>query len=825
MKKKLKSFLIYLASGTAVVAVALGAMWFFVTPTVTHESLDVTEPESYEQIFEVFMQARQFLLEAEDFVIAGGVEGAIEDDDFLDADEAAAEAEWAEGADENGAGFDEGGLSDEEIAALDTIEIDESYDDPNFIAEYEALHDDPALQEDNPYFDAEMIDDGDIAFDEEDAFFDDEEFHADEEDSFFDEEFYFDEDELLAGDTDVSLRFSDQTIVQLHSEGARNPARVIAEAASNGEFLFAAVGETVWIIQVHPEGSLEVAGSITVAESAAGDDGVSAINIDTTRERFVELFVVEGRLVTISTARADTPTGAGGAGAGEAADDAGGGGADAAADGATAEATETGDAGGDLDILDMPQLLEDPTYTRVQIFDLSNPAAPSRISSYLITGSYSGARMMGADLYLATDYGVFDYEALSIYAPETFIPYVERGGERTLALPSEIRIAADIENRETVYTQLISINITGDTALSSQVAFLGGSNVLYAGASTAYLVNNAEIQQGRTYTMAAALTQVTMNAGQLNFGQTTTLPGMIEGPEFLNERDGILRVVAPSFTSTEAATDFELNYSTAMQVFVLDADMQTIGSLDGFGEGQDLFPDHFLGDVLYLEAIDGEGSNYLVDFSNPRAPQKTNLAADDYLPEILHPWIALSADPEARAAAALPTGGTEWIGLGTFVDDFADEEILFEDDEAAFDDVTDEHIEEDSDSSIALVMHYLEDGDGAADVAGNIRHNTPIAGHHFSDAFTDTDSLTVSAAARIVGFPADYTYLLYSFDDHTGFTRKVEQPMNDQFSPGAFTRGVIAGGFFLIIHASETIEIWVYSLNDFTLTGELNLAE
>jgi hypothetical protein len=123
------------------------------------------------------------------------------------------------------------------------------------------------------------------------------------------------------------------------------------------------------------------------------------------------------------------------------------------------------------------------------------------------------------------------------------------------------------------------------------VAFLGGSDVLYAGISNIYLANTAETSQGETFTITSSLTRVGTENGVLSFAENITLPGIIDGPEFMSESAGILHVVAPSFSYTESSGIEEADYTSKMQIFVID-EMEIVDTLDDFEEGQDLFDDY-----------------------------------------------------------------------------------------------------------------------------------------------------------------------------------------------------------------------------------------
>lgn len=798
MRSSLKRKLMYLASGVAVVAVGLGAMWLFLTPTIGYDSLDAKTPDSYEAVFEVFMAA------AKRHADEGGL--------LVGADAAGA----GTGA---GAGADEAAESDHDEPYLgdDELWVEEEPDPAiaageEFMSEAEAA---AAFEEEtqadsdwdgaDEYLDDEYLDeDYDLA---------DDEFYDEETADYYDEEdaaIYFDDTDIFRNQHNIALEFSPLTLMQLADAGAQNPARSLAVSAEGtGAYLYVVAGEQIRILSLDADGALSDAGVIAAAEMMAG----TVLPDDNWHMRYINIFVAGDRLVSLSTLlprpyseQADASVEAT---VTAAEDDA----ADADADAATASEIPVTPLPEPVDDLSgsSGEAADDPSGTAVQIFDISTPQAPQLVEAYHMTGVYLGSRMMAHVLYVATDYGIFNYDHLRVDEPQGYIPFVTRAGsgDTTLVLPQDIRISADIDRRDTSYTMLAGIAVDGDSELISQAAFLGGTDILYGGAGELFLSNTTEIGQGRTFAMASYITRLNLSDGQLAFGPTITLEGVVEGPEAMSESGGKLRVAAPVYTYVAALGSAPgdgagSDFKTQMQVYVLDENFEVAGHLDGFGDGQELFPRGFVGDILFLTSPEIDQPEYAVDFSNPAAPRIITGQIDTLLPEVL-----------------MPFEGNLWVGLDV-ASDAVDEQGQLIDPESDYVD----------DAGILLLsMHELGSaadagtGTGAgAGVYDRVLNQSDIEGFYSSEAFIDRESFFADGASGTLAFPADGSYLVYRYDDTTGFTRVLDKELRAEFDPLAYQRALVAGDYFVLISSVGQLDIWVFALSDFSETGSLNFS-
>ena len=812
MSKKFKQILLYITSGVGVVAAGAIAMWLLIPPTVNYDSLDITAPENYEQIFEVFMaaQARMEAFGSEEFFDEDN--GSFNEESYLGPEEELIGEDLIDGEGLEG-GFDEpidgdsGGFSDTGIGNTGT-EGENPAEEGSYSGDIELNAEGLAFGEQinsDESGDANIDGTGDGLVDFDYDFIDQENEPGDDwtqswidelEDEWYeewDDEFFFEEDIAAQNQDHISMGYTALQLAEKSGEGAQNPSRILAYAPEGNDtsYLYIATGGQLQIVRLDSGGDLVDLGTVAF-DDAVIDEGFE--------ERLISLFRLGNQLIVIGATTSvisDVPE-------------------------SEENDMHPNDAASDTVpgevIIDNEYLTEEPLFTTLRVLDILDPANPTLQNSFEVTGIYLGSRILGNQLFLATEYDVFDYEKLRVDAPETFIPYVVHNGERTLALATDIRIAADMEDRDTVYAQLLSFAISDKTRLQSQIALLGGTDVLYAGSDGFYFVQNAQISQRRSYTVGANVIHVARRDGIVFFANHVSLPGVIESPDYMNESAGILRVVAPSFNSTGGDDGLlDMNYSSELQVFTVDQNMEVLGRLGGIADAYDYFPKFFVGDLLYISPFDEDQPDYLVDFSKPDEPELRTFEHAGLLPDVVKPWIALDIDNNASLTNA--TG--MFVALGGLSED---EDVPGAD-------------EDEWNSSIKLSM-LVQQADG---YMLEVKSELIVEGFHSSEVFFDQSKLFVDARTGIVGFPADGSYLIYSFVDNSDETdlEQIDQDeADDNSATGIFRQLEIinpdgnfdfesalhvipVGDYLVLINLSDAPELWAFYTVEFAQIGHL----
>ena len=403
---------------------------------------------------------------------------------------------------------------------------------------------------------------------------------------------------------------------------------------------------------------------------------------------------------------------------------------------------------------------------RVQalVFDVSDPASPRQLAAPGQSGSLVASYLSGGVLYLVTAQDVTGEPLRG--EPRSYCPTLYDAAGEPAAMAAE-----DVHVRDgggAAYKVVTAIDVS-DGSLRSAQAILGGADTVYLN-GTHLLV--AWTEYGRTQedlgTDAAgrgvcvtrgsadtALALFSAEGGELALTATATLPGRLPGPMALDEWDGVFRVAtqveqweAREYDDgTDAGAPEETRYAC---VYTLDAQLQSLGSLERLAEGAWLDAVRFVGPAAYLTAS-GEAEELLaVDLSDPAAPALLGTQGDAGLPACLCPF-----------------GEGLLLGLGDGVDGAAGGARL------SLLDVTD----------LADVRERFA---CAVDAAWTPADGAPRA-------------LLADAARSLVAFPTDEAYLVYGCDAAAGFTLLASVALDAGVAGGAGVRGALLGDALYVL--------------------------
>ena len=582
------------------------------------------------------------------------------------------------------------------------------------------------------------------------------------------------------------LEISDQTVQSRNynqgpgTDYAQNPRQIISALIGDGSYLFIYRDKTIHIVSTTNGGIEEAVASIELAPL----EGTSSSQL------FVSMFLADNRLIII-----------------EGPDDSR---SPASTTSEPARRTATSAL----------ELTDEIAFTTVHIIDVSTPASPSHIDKYAITGFYSGSRIMGTNLYLSTEYSLFGRRNISQENPETFVPHVVNAEGAMLVLPENVRMAPDSAWwPEVSYTHLVGINFAGSTDVTSQIALLGNTEDFIVGAYNALAVVVVESfgssllgeYFGGGHEETSHLLGISFDEGELSFTQAATIDGRIMR---LSENGGIFYALSEVFLDRPLDA-FDLVSSDGLEgldpfdmgieltAFALDEHMKIIGELEISTSKSDLWPIHFLGSHLYLEAFDfryeTEIFYHMVDFSDPNALRQIEDVDIPLLPmweESIWSWDTL---PEAinNEESDHSTEQNYWVGMR---EDFDAGHRFRGYDLVLFGQVDSQPITEID----VLALHNYEGINTGEDIA----------------------AFFVDPATNIIALPTKESLLVFTYDTERGFVEVAQlgfATTHTMTTPVRVTTN--EDNLFITQFSDDQIDIKSYSLSDFSEQGHLALRD
>ncbi len=450
--------------------------------------------------------------------------------------------------------------------------------------------------------------------------------------------------------------------------------------------------------------------------------------------------------------------------------------------------------------------------TRLDTFDLSDPAQPRLAASATQSGSYSSSRFADGFIYVFSNYLVSDVAGSE--DPATYVPCI---GGKAIAC-SDVYLPPNVTANQYLVVSAFAADNPGESV--SQKAVLSDFGQLYVSASNIYvyetiyngeydimpLARTLEDEAGQVDPAAegqedgslgesaegesgdgpvagsdgafaedgewdnsvrrTSIRKLSFSGGEIEGAAQTKVDGVLDSSWSIDEYDGYLRLVT---------TLYDDEFNSVNAVYVLNGQLELVGSIEGLAEDERVYSARLMGDTGYFVTFRETDPLFSVDFSDPENPRIIGELKIPGFSEYLHPY-----------------GDGLLLGIGME----ADEETG----------VTD---------GVKLSMFDVSDPAAVSEVA-----KTTIEGCYHTDVFYDYRAVLVDQPYNIIGFSGygnqGETYFVYSYNPGTGFTRDMAEDVNggSWMSP----RGVRIGDVLYVVKGNA---VESYSLKTFKKIDDL----
>jgi len=278
--------------------------------------------------------------------------------------------------------------------------------------------------------------------------------------------------------------------------------------------------------------------------------------------------------------------------------------------------------------------------TKVYVYDIADRSNPEKLRHIAFDGSYKTSRRIGNQLYLVLNahpnVWAWDY----IEKGDDFLPSLIDGEDTPEAMVgcADIRYFPGYSLPQYLITASFDIN-NSDSKIHRNV-FLGSSDNVYSSqtdlfvASTAFDYNRYtdwDWSRDRTKTHVF---RFELNGGEMNFKSRGEVPGQILNQFSMDQYSGYFRI------ATNSGNTWNDDDPAMNNVYVLDGEMKTIGSLEGLAKGERIYSTRFVGNRLYMVTFKRIDPLFVIGLSNPRQPVVLGELKIPGFSEYLHPYDA-----------------------------------------------------------------------------------------------------------------------------------------------------------------------------------------
>lgn len=401
--------------------------------------------------------------------------------------------------------------------------------------------------------------------------------------------------------------------------------------------------------------------------------------------------------------------------------------------------------------------------TRIQTYDLTDINNPKSIGTVDQSGYYLTSRFKDGYLYVFSDYYVYDTITKKDYP--SYVPLVDDNLLKQSDIYLPTNHAAD------QYLVVSSVSADDPEKAADQKAIMSENGEVYVSENNIYIyeyTNSSILADNLAAKNQTILRKLSYNKGKLSGSAQGKVKGYLNDSFSIDEYDNTLRLVTTVTHNVGSS-------SQSNSVYVLDADLKTIGKIEDLAKNEQIYSARFLGDTGYFVTYEQTDPLFSVDFSDSENPKILGKLKIPGFSEYLHFYsdnllLGIGMDTDEN-------GVTNGVKVSMF-------------------DISDP-------SDVKEVSKYTLDQ------------------YYYSDVFYDYRAALVDPEKNLIGFPLSGSadqYVILSYDKDQGFQVQMQEEVNGNSYLG--TRGVYANEKFYVINGNA---IEAYRMGDYVKIDDLLL--
>lgn len=259
------------------------------------------------------------------------------------------------------------------------------------------------------------------------------------------------------------------------------------------------------------------------------------------------------------------------------------------------------------------KVLADVDYTRyskistqVFIYDINTYELAREIE---IDGRYISSRKVDNNFYIITNKYINTHGELT---RDDVMPLYKdsaaNGNEYCEIAVTDIRYFPDFDKNDCSYMLISSFNLDKIDNEVDIYTCLGAGSEIYASRKNLY-VTRTNYENGEYTT---SIHKFEIKKGKVGYKSSGSVPGKLLNQFSMDEYDGYFRI-----TTTKGNT---WDNTSENNLYVLDDDLNIVGTLEGLAKGEKIYSTRFMGDKCYIVTYKTVDPLFVIDLSNPQNP-------------------------------------------------------------------------------------------------------------------------------------------------------------------------------------------------------------
>jgi uncharacterized secreted protein with C-terminal beta-propeller domain len=275
----------------------------------------------------------------------------------------------------------------------------------------------------------------------------------------------------------------------------------------------------------------------------------------------------------------------------------------------------------------------------IKVYDLTDITNPVLTRATTMNGTLAGSRMIGNYIYAS----IVQPAIRPIVYPEPpnsnetqlaiMLPQITTDGTTKEIQPTEIRYI-NVTDVSYYFTTILAVNIQNDAQEPTHETFLAGTgSQMYVSLNNMYLtvanmnwwlmrLNAGEVRE------ETLIYRVKLDHEKVAFEAQGSVPGYVLNQFSMDEYNGYFRV----------ATTVGWGTNSTNNLYVLNMSLGTVGKLEGVASGERIYSARFMGNRAYLVTFRQIDPFFVIDLSNPTAPEVLGYLKIPGFSGYLHPY-------------------------------------------------------------------------------------------------------------------------------------------------------------------------------------------
>jgi inhibitor of cysteine peptidase len=261
--------------------------------------------------------------------------------------------------------------------------------------------------------------------------------------------------------------------------------------------------------------------------------------------------------------------------------------------------------------------------TYIKVYDVSDRENPRLQRELSADGQYVSSRMIGDYAYVVINEPVYEQD------DELNLPKIYFGGNET-EIPATDIYYSDVPDYYYMYTTIMAVNTQNDDQEPTyETILLGATSNLYVSLNNIYLtfpVWGSEVED--LPIPKSSIHRIHIEGDEIEFVASGEVPGMVLNQFSMDEYGGYFRVAT---TRPEQST-------LQSHVYILDMNLNIVGSLEDLAPGETIHSARFMGERGYLVTFEKVDPLFVIDLSDPRHPEDLGYLKVTGYSDYLHPY-------------------------------------------------------------------------------------------------------------------------------------------------------------------------------------------